>query len=54
MTDFSGLLDSVKNVFIGRIFSTTSELFSDGGPMCYNQMTNEFRFSVYFAMVSGM
>lgn len=53
MTDFS-FVNSVKNIFIGRIFSSTSELFSDGGPNCYNQLSNEFRFSVYLFMVKNI
>jgi hypothetical protein len=42
---------TLKNVFIGRTYSTDIEMMEDGGERCYNQLSNSFRFSVYFGMV---
>jgi hypothetical protein len=52
MSDFQDILLTLKNILIGKTYSPDREILEDGGEKCYNQLSNTFRFSIYFGMVT--
>jgi len=40
------LFEKVKWVLYGDIYNENFENLGDGGPTCYNEMTNEFRITL--------
>jgi hypothetical protein len=39
-------MDTVRDLFIGGIWSEDYEYLSDGGPKCFNELTPQFRFTL--------
>lgn len=39
-------MDNIRWALYGNIYTETYEHFSDGGPKCYEDMTNTFRITI--------